>query len=127
MRTRTVALGLDLLDRQVVDCDGRPVGKVDDLELSETGTGTIEVTALLLGPQALGRRVGGVIGRTMDGIGARLSGHEEPVRVGLEHVREIGVKIELRLPVAELPVGRLEAWLREHFIDAIPGAEHETG
>ena len=27
-------IGFDLLDRQIVDRDGEPVGKVDDLELS---------------------------------------------------------------------------------------------
>ena len=39
---------LHLLDRQVVDVDGRMVCKVDDLELTEFDDGVLGVTALLV-------------------------------------------------------------------------------
>jgi sporulation protein YlmC with PRC-barrel domain len=50
---------LHLLDRQVVDCDGRMVGKVDDLELTEREDQRLDVTGILTGPAALVPRLGG--------------------------------------------------------------------
>lgn len=49
---------LNLLDRQIVDSDGRLVGKVDDLELTEHGS-RLRATGLLTGPAALVPRLGG--------------------------------------------------------------------
>ncbi len=46
-------LALHLLDRQVQDAEGALVGKVDDVELTVADDGTITVTALLLGANAL--------------------------------------------------------------------------
>jgi hypothetical protein len=85
---RRLLLGRQLLDRQIVDGDGRLAGKVDDVEITlpgETGTeaepdhdpgnardrdvravGAVAerpiVTALLSGRQALARRLGGHLG-----------------------------------------------------------------
>jgi hypothetical protein len=46
---------LELLDRQLLDRDGTPAGKVDDLELTDSGEGLKQpyVTAILTGPGAL--------------------------------------------------------------------------
>ena len=49
---------LHLLDRQIIDRDGRLVGKVDDVELSEEADGTLRVSGLLLGTPALLPRFG---------------------------------------------------------------------
>jgi sporulation protein YlmC with PRC-barrel domain len=56
---------LHLLDRQLLDREGRMLGKVDDVELSDTGTGTaagLIITGVLTGPAALARRLGGRLG-----------------------------------------------------------------
>ena len=58
-------IGLDLLDRQILDCGGQPVGKVDDVELDVDADGTPYVAALLVGQQALGDRIGGRLGRVV--------------------------------------------------------------
>ncbi|HVM09672.1 MAG TPA: hypothetical protein VM345_14485 [Acidimicrobiales bacterium] len=124
---RWMHAGLDLLDRHVVDRDGRAVGKVDDLEIECAEDGTVEVTALLLGPEALGRRIGGALGRSMGGIAARFSGDPEPARIGLELVEELDIVIKLKHPLHQLPVGRFERWVREHVIEPLPGATDATG
>jgi len=49
---------LNLLDRQIVDKDGRMAGTVDDLGLTEDPKGPPYVTAILAGPGALARQVG---------------------------------------------------------------------
>jgi hypothetical protein len=119
--------GLDLLDRRIVDRDERPYGTVDDVELVEAADGSLEVAALLLGPKALGTRVGGRLGRTMIGIGRRASGDPEPVRIPLHLVDELGVVVRLMLPRAQLPEMPLERWLRTHVIARIPGSRRATG
>ena len=126
--TRRLDAGLDLLDRHVTDCDGTSVGKVDDLELELPDGERPRVVALLLGPQAQARRIGGRLGRWMAGIAARLGGSEEPRRIPLELVEEFGVSIRLRVKAESLPwPGQLETWLRDNFVHRIPGGSRASG
>lgn len=125
---RYLDAGLELLDRQVLDCDGRPVGKVDDLELAidDRGVPTVLV-ALLVGPQALGMRVGGRVGRTMVGIASRLAGTERPLTIPVEQVAEIGIVVRLDVSMDHLPeTGRLEHWLCDQVVARIPGGRRAT-
>jgi sporulation protein YlmC with PRC-barrel domain len=55
---------LDLLDRQLLDAEGRMLGKVDDVELTRTDDG-LTITALLTGPVALLHRLGGSLGNQL--------------------------------------------------------------
>ncbi len=73
-------LHLHLLDRQIVDPDGRMVAKVDDLELTEAADepGTYYVTGILVGPLALGPRLGGRLGHWMAAVAKRLSPDPDP-------------------------------------------------
>ena len=118
-------LGFDLLDRQIVDRDGLPVGKVDDIELTVHDDGTLRVIALLVGAQAWGRRVGGWFGRAVTASAIRLQRREPagPLRIPWELVR--GTEAAVRLTVSRdlLAEPELEAWLREHLISRIPGSE----
>jgi sporulation protein YlmC with PRC-barrel domain len=52
---------LDLLDRQLIDAEGKLLGKIDDVELTQTDQGLV-ITALLTGPIALLHRLGGRAG-----------------------------------------------------------------
>jgi sporulation protein YlmC with PRC-barrel domain len=47
--SRPIDLGLGLLDHQIVDCEGRRCGKVDDLELAGVRDGRPVVAELLVG------------------------------------------------------------------------------
>lgn len=116
--------GLDLLDRQVLDNEGQPVGKVDDLELTAVGTGGGPVIeALLLGPTAYGRRLGGRVGRWIEHAAARIAGTPEPIRIPMSMVTEIATSVHLNVGIASLQrPQRLERWLRDHLIGRIPGA-----
>ena len=111
-----------LLDRQVVDRDGQLVGKVDDVELSDEDPP--RVVALLLGPRALGERMGGWFGRLIADVTTRLHSDAGPyrARIPYEHVAEVGTEIRLRVRRELLPEPALEEWLREHVIGRIPGA-----
>ena len=113
-------LGHHLLDRRVVDRHGRQLGRVDDIELSDEDPP--RVSAIMLGPEALGRRLGGVLGtvtrsRPDDGM---------PPRIAWEHVTEIGSDIATDLDADELDFPRSERWLREHVVDRLPGASRSS-
>jgi hypothetical protein len=127
MAGRTLDAGLHLLDRQLVDSDGRLAGKVDDLELElPEGGGPPTVTAILAGPGALSRRVGGPFGAWLEGVANRLREGDDrkPARVSFGVVKRVGSAIELSVPRADLETNRLEAWTRDHLIGKLPGAGH---
>jgi sporulation protein YlmC with PRC-barrel domain len=122
---RVLEAGLQLLDRQLVDRDGRLAGKVDDLELElPEGGGPPVVTAILAGPGALARRIGGRLGAGLEALASRLREGDDgrPARVSFAVVKRIGSAVELSVPRAELETNRLEAWTRDHLIAHLPGA-----
>jgi sporulation protein YlmC with PRC-barrel domain len=121
-------IGVNLLDRQIIDRDGAPVGKVDDIELTYDDTGTPHVTALLLGQAALGDRIGGTLGRWIAGTARRLSGSLDrpPMRISVDLVDQVGSAVNLKVNRALLQDPPLETWLRDHLIQRIPGAGHES-
>jgi len=126
MTERVIHASLDLLDRQIVDSDEELVGKVDDVELTESENG-LRLAELLVGPQAYGPRLGGHVGRWIASIAVRLGGKQEPVRIPIEVVDDIGVSIKLKLPLREIErVEGVDHWLRDHFIGRIPGAGRAT-
>jgi hypothetical protein len=117
---------LHLLDRQIVDREGSPVSKVDDIELVVRADGRLAVAALLAGPGALGPRTGGRLGRWTTAIWRRLRPDEDPQPTRFDTALVSGTDSAVHLSVEpdELPPDRLDAWVRRHVIDRIPGAGH---
>jgi sporulation protein YlmC with PRC-barrel domain len=125
MAGRTLEATLHLLDRQLVDKDGRLAGKVDDLELEfPDGGGPPLVTAILAGPGALSRRLGGRFGAWLEAVANRLREGDDrrPARVSFGLVKRVGSAVELSVAKSELATDRLEAWTRDHLIGKLPGA-----
>jgi sporulation protein YlmC with PRC-barrel domain len=114
-----------LLDRQVIDSTGLLIRKVDQVELSSDDPP--RVVALLIGPQALGERIGGWLGNLISELARRLHPGKDPVliRVPYEQVSHVDTAVHLRIRHDELPEPAMETWLREHVIDRIPGAHRE--
>jgi sporulation protein YlmC with PRC-barrel domain len=123
---RSLDLHLQLLDRQVIDPDGHLVCKVDDLELDLDESGRPFVTAILVGPRALGPRLGGRLGRWMGAIDRRLADGQspEPPRIDFALVSDIGSAIRIVRSRDELEVTSLERWVDAHIISRIPGSGH---
>jgi sporulation protein YlmC with PRC-barrel domain len=125
MSGRVLEAGLHLLDRQLIDSDGRLAGKVDDLELEvPDGGGPPLVTAILAGPGALSRRIGGRAGAWLEAVANRLRDGDDrrPARVPFGVVKRIESAVELSVAKAELETDRLEVWTRDHLIGHLPGA-----
>ncbi|MEU4217920.1 hypothetical protein [Actinoplanes sp. NPDC026623] len=121
-------IGFDLLDRQILDAGGEPVGKVDDVELDRGPGGNLYVAALLVGPKALGERIGGRLGRWIEGAARRLSHdyEQDPIRIPFDLVAGIDSAVHLSVRRELLPDPALEAWLRDNLIGRIPGASDAT-
>jgi sporulation protein YlmC with PRC-barrel domain len=115
---------LELLDRQIVDHDGRMVAKVDDVELTEREDGRLVVTGLLTGPGVLGARLGGALGSLTTAVWSRLSGRspDDPGRVDMGLVGDISTVITLRVSRRTADVDGFETWMRDRVIAAIPGS-----
>jgi sporulation protein YlmC with PRC-barrel domain len=92
---------LHLLDRQVVDVEGRMVCKVDDVELTEAD-GSIWVTGLLSGaaarmPRYGDRRSGRVLHDFWRRLGAEHADRDDPMRIDLALVARLGSGVELEV------------------------------
>ncbi len=126
-RHQLIDAALGMLDRQLLDKDGRPAGKVDDLELEEQGDGSPPVVvAILSGPGALARRLGGRLGGWVESVHRRLADDPEPARVPFGVVNRVTTVVELTVSIDDLAVNRFEEWVGEHVIAKIPGAGHEA-
>jgi sporulation protein YlmC with PRC-barrel domain len=112
------------LDRQLVDTDGRLVGKVDDIELAIDDSGTVKVAALLVGPGALGSRFGGRIGGWIVAIWSRLHSDENPTprRISMADVVSIDSVVHVGRSV---PKSDGELWVETYIVGRIPGAGHD--
>jgi hypothetical protein len=120
----TVDLHLQLLDRQVLDRDGRLVCKVDDLELHVGPDGVPFVTAILVGPRALGPRLGGRLGRWTSALASRLAASpgDDPPRIPFGAVSDVHNAVDLDRTRDELDVDPLEDWVQRHVIGRLPGS-----
>jgi hypothetical protein len=122
-----MSVRIGLLDKQIVDCDRLPIGRVDDLELAlPEDDGPPEVEAILTGAQALGKRLGGTVGDWMAATAARLrtpSAPNGPTRIDPALVTEIEPFVRLSVRFDDLPdVAGLERWLARNVIEPLPGA-----
>ena len=109
-------LALAILDHQLLDCDGRRCGNVDDLAI-EGGAGEApQVVAILAGPGYWGPRAGW-IGRLAGWIGG--GGR---VRVDWSEVEKIDSAVRLRHDATSLGLGAGDDRLRP-WIARIPGAD----
>jgi sporulation protein YlmC with PRC-barrel domain len=110
-----IDIGLHVLDRQLLDKDGRRCGKVDDLAI-EGGAGEApEVVAILVGPGYWPQRAG-LIGKLAGWIGGGRG-----VSVDWSDVHEIDAAVELKREAPELGLGRGDDRLRP-YLEKIPGA-----
>jgi hypothetical protein len=109
-----IDLGLGILDHQLVDCEGRRCGKVDDLELEGLSGDAPSVAAILTGPSAW--RTRGLLGRVAAAVVRR-----RLVRVPWEEVRRLDSAVELRKTARELRLGRGDERIRP-YVERLPGA-----
>lgn len=106
----------DLMDSQLETRDERNIGRVDDLAAEWRADGSLVLTDILVGPQA-------VIGRSQRHLRRSakwlLRGRFD-CRIPLGDAESIGPTIRLRQDAAHYSTGRLERWLAHHVIRHVP-------
>jgi sporulation protein YlmC with PRC-barrel domain len=130
MAGRVLHAGLQLLDRQLVDRNGRLCGKVDDLELTDPDVnGNVHVAAVVSGPGALLTRTGHRrLGRWLRRFTSFAFTTEgpDPLRIPISRVADIGNHVTLSLDSEEVATFAFERWTRDHVIGHIPGSSHDA-
>jgi hypothetical protein len=108
-------IALAILDHQLIDCEGRRCGNVDDLAIEGGAGEEAQVVAILSGP-GVWRNRASVLGRfaAWVGRGAR-------VRVPWEEVAEVASHVRLKKRAADYGLGSGDDRLRP-WIERIPGA-----
>jgi sporulation protein YlmC with PRC-barrel domain len=116
-----VDVGRDLLDKQVVDRNGRWLGRVDGVVLEQPDIGPARLSAILIGPVALGFRLHPTLGRWIAALERawRLPGGR-PVRIGLEHIVDIGRYVKTDVTSSDTAALAVEQRLRR-WVAKIPG------
>ena len=108
-------IGLHVMDRQLLDKNGRRCGNVDDLAI-EGGAGDVpEVVALLVGPGQWGQRAGW-IGRLAGWIGGG-----GKARIAWSEVDKLDAAVHLKHDATALGLGSGDDRLRP-YLERIPGA-----
>jgi hypothetical protein len=128
MRRAGMELGVWVVDRGLIDRNGRRAGVVDDLiiELPEpcgAEPSLPRVVALQTGPMALSENLWPPL-RSLARLIYRLLGLRDarPVEIGWEHINAIDVVVHLDLTREEAGLEALAEAVRRRFIGRIPGS-----
>jgi hypothetical protein len=109
MNRQGVDLMRDVLDHEIVDCDGVPCGMVDDLELSGGPGSALSVEALLVGPGAWSRRLPWFFPRLVQAMVGR-----KVVRIAWADIAVTGDRVKLTSTATDLDLNlgdrRIERW-----------------
>lgn len=112
----------DLLDKSVVDANGREMGRVDGIALESRSGRPARLSAILIGPTVLGHRLHPSVGRWIAAIGRRLGVDRGwQTSIPFKDVREIAREIRIDAPIGQTDAGFVEQRLRQWLI-RIPGA-----
>lgn len=108
----------DVIDGQLRTLDDRRVGRVADLRAEWRADGSLIVTDLVVGPEALAGRVF----RWAGALARRLFRGRFDHRIAIPEVEELGPTVHLRRRREDYDLGHLDEWLVEHVVRWIPGS-----
>jgi sporulation protein YlmC with PRC-barrel domain len=110
----------DMLDKRVVDRNGREMGRVDGIILSIRPGEAPSVLALELGPAVLAARLSPLFGRWVaaleHGFGVDAG---RPVRIPFKAILHVHNQIKIDLAFGETPAATIERRLRR-WVASIP-------
>jgi sporulation protein YlmC with PRC-barrel domain len=118
-----VHLVRDLLDKAVIDRNGRDMGRVDRVVL-EVGDGSPpRVVSIEVGASALGHRLGRRCGRWVAGL-LHACGVDDgqPLRIHVSQILGVTDTVKVDLAFGETSAANVERKARR-FVGALPGAE----
>jgi hypothetical protein len=112
----------DVLDKSVIDRNGREMGRVDGILVELRPNQPVHLTAVLIGPAALGDRLHPAVGRLVRLIERSFGvDQDRPARIAFAGIDAIDTKIRLRMTITETAVAAVEQRLRS-WVLRLPGS-----
>ena len=112
----------DLLDKALMDRNGREMGRVDRVVLERGHDSPARVIAIEVGLSALGERLGRTIGGWITGLVHGLGIEQgQPLRIPVDQILAATETVKVDLAFSETPAANLERKLRR-VVKQIPGA-----
>ena len=120
---RELHLARDLLDKQLVDRENRPLGRVDGLMLELPADGPPRIVWLEVGAATLARRLGEKLANRVAKTERRWKvSAGNPLRISPEKVVHFGNDVQVDVEAPNTNAYAWERWLRARLIGRIPGA-----
>ena len=113
----------DCLDKQVIDSEGRKMGRVDGIRIDPTGPGRPRVIEIEIGASTLAHRLPWPFSNWLTAIIRRLSGSSEIVAtVPWKKIEIDRNEVNVAIDGDKTAARQLEHWTRKHIVEHIPGA-----
>jgi hypothetical protein len=113
----------DLLDKQILDRRGKPIGRVDGIIMTVRGRAQPRVAYVAVGSVTQAHRLHVRLGRWVERIARRWGKmRPNPYRIVWTALSRDGGDFRVDVDAATVPTLAWERWLREHVIGRIPGA-----
>jgi sporulation protein YlmC with PRC-barrel domain len=113
-------LGRTVLDQQVIDRNGIPMGRVDGIVLQLRAGNPPRVARLVVGGPTLLRRISSTLAERWRG---RWGPEEQRgLEVPWSKVIKVGIEVKVDLDAEKTPALAWERWVCERIIGRIPGA-----
>lgn len=111
----------DVLDNQLVDCNNCKMGRVDGIVMELRDNKPPRLAYIEVGVPTLARRLHPRLQRWVAALTNKWGAHNQSFRIPFSKVRDVGIDVNIDLDAEATPVLANEKWLREHFIERIPG------
>ena len=112
----------DVLDKSVVDRNGREMGRADGIVLAVSDRQAPRLEAILIGPDVLGSRLHPALGRVVSALQRRLGlDAGRPVRVEFGDIETVEPKVRIRMAIGETAAEAVEQRLRS-WVLKLPGS-----
>ncbi|MDQ3870796.1 MAG: hypothetical protein M3301_04165 [Chloroflexota bacterium] len=108
----------DIVDGQLESVDGRRLARVADARAEWREDGSLWVTDLVIGPEALAGRVSD---RLLAVVHRLLAGRFEHA-IAISEVEELGPTIRLRGRASDYSLGGADRWIVKHIFRFLPGS-----
>ena len=122
MSTRHLDVARDVLDKLVVDRDGRPMGRVDSVTAAVTDKGRLRLESIVIGPIALAERAAPRFGRWVAALERWLGTiHGRPVTIPFDLVDVANLELTANLRAGDTAAMLVEQKL-QRWLTRIPGS-----
>lgn len=116
-------LGRDILDQQVTDREGTPIGRVDGIVLRLRDGRPPTIARLVIGGRTPLKRISPWLARGAERWRKRWGPAErEGFEVPWRQVLKVGIDVKVDVEAEQTPATAWERWVRDHIITRIPGA-----